>query len=132
MLFAFVAVSLLKRLMDVPKGPYVKRDGKDKFNPNFVTKLLQSFRSHPNILKLPNELFYDGELLACANKHEREKFCKWKVNFFVFAIILMVFMSGLITMNIRSGSFLRCSQTLLHLKNITGIANCECQPSFNI
>ena len=57
MLFAFVAVSLLKRLMDLPKGPYVKRDGKDKFNPNFVTKLLQSFRSHPNILKLPNELF---------------------------------------------------------------------------
>lgn len=31
-------------------------------NPNFITKLLQNFRSNSMILKLPNELFYDGEL----------------------------------------------------------------------
>lgn len=49
-----LGISLLERLMKLKL--YESR------NPNFITKLLQNFRSHSMILKLPNELFYGGEL----------------------------------------------------------------------
>ncbi|KAF8916713.1 P-loop containing nucleoside triphosphate hydrolase protein [Mucidula mucida] len=32
-----------------------------------IMKLVKSFRSHPDILRFPNEQFYDGELQACAD-----------------------------------------------------------------
>ncbi|XP_050372396.1 probable RNA helicase SDE3 isoform X2 [Argentina anserina] len=32
---------------------------------SYVTKLVRNYRCHPDILHLPNELFYGGELLAC-------------------------------------------------------------------
>ncbi|KAM1216197.1 probable RNA helicase SDE3 [Malus sylvestris] len=32
---------------------------------NYVTKLVKNYRSHPEILRLPNELFYGRELIAC-------------------------------------------------------------------
>nr|XP_057939838.1 putative helicase mov-10-B.1 isoform X1 [Doryrhamphus excisus] len=68
-------ISLLERLMkDVPL--YQKQD--DVFDNNFVTKLLRNYRSHPAILKIPNELFYDGELQACADEIKRSYFCKWE------------------------------------------------------
>lgn len=34
-----------------------------------------SFRSHPAILKVPSELFYDGELEVCAKENS---FCSWE------------------------------------------------------
>eukprot|EP00064_Thunnus_orientalis_P003812 superscaffoldBa00000326_g3823 len=34
-------------------------------------------RSHPAILKIPNELFYDGELQVCANEL-RNSYCRWE------------------------------------------------------
>ena len=30
----------------------------------YITKLVRNYRSHPEILRLPNALFYDGELQA--------------------------------------------------------------------
>lgn len=36
------------------------------------------FRSHPAILKIPNELFYDGELQACADEILRSSYCSWE------------------------------------------------------
>lgn len=33
-------------------------------NENYVTKLVQNYRCHPEILHLPSELFYNGELVA--------------------------------------------------------------------
>ncbi|KAM4610171.1 putative helicase mov-10-B.1 [Polymixia lowei] len=70
-----MGVSLLERMMkDFPL--YQKEEG--KFNDRFVTKLLRNYRSHPAILKIPNELFYDGELQTCADQIIRESYCRWE------------------------------------------------------
>lgn len=50
----FLGISLLERLMNLP--PYSTSD------PNYITMLKLNFRSHSTILKLPNELFYNGQL----------------------------------------------------------------------
>lgn len=70
-----LGVSFLERLMT--QNPlYSKKDG--KYNPQFVTKLLKNYRSHPSILKIPNELFYDNELQAVANELITHSYCKWE------------------------------------------------------
>ncbi|XP_024148851.1 putative helicase mov-10-B.2 [Oryzias melastigma] len=67
--------SLLERLMkNFPL--YQKNEG--VFNSRFVTKLLRNYRSHPAILKIPNELFYDGELQPCAEEYSRSSYCYWR------------------------------------------------------
>ncbi|XP_033825188.1 putative helicase mov-10-B.1 [Periophthalmus magnuspinnatus] len=76
-----MGLSLLERLMtDLPL--YQKTNG--VFDNRFVTKLLRNYRSHPAILEIPNELFYDGELQACADE-QRNFYCNWeylpKMNF---------------------------------------------------
>ncbi|XP_069543648.1 putative helicase mov-10-B.2 [Brachyistius frenatus] len=70
-----MGVSLLERLMK-DCSPYQKKDG--VYNNCFVTKLRRNYRSHPDILKIPNELFYDGELQVCANEDSRNCYCKWE------------------------------------------------------
>ncbi|XP_038143312.1 putative helicase mov-10-B.1 [Cyprinodon tularosa] len=70
-----MGVSLLERLMtDFPL--YQKNEG--VYNNLYVTKLLRNYRSHPVILKIPNELFYDGELQACAEEYSRNFYCNWE------------------------------------------------------
>ncbi|TGZ32242.1 putative helicase mov-10-B.1 [Temnothorax longispinosus] len=54
--------SMLERLMD-DCDPYKKQDG--KYNPNYITKLVQNFRSHENILHVSNKQFYCGDLKIC-------------------------------------------------------------------
>ncbi|XP_041860415.1 putative helicase mov-10-B.2 [Melanotaenia boesemani] len=70
-----MGVSLLERLMN--NFPLYQKNESD-FNNGFVTKLLQNYRSHPAILKIPNELFYDGELQACADEYSRNFYCSWE------------------------------------------------------
>ncbi|KAK6130159.1 hypothetical protein DH2020_036075 [Rehmannia glutinosa] len=41
-------------------------------NENFMTKLVRNYRTHEAILRLPSDLFYDGELLPC--KEENSSF----------------------------------------------------------
>lgn len=43
--------------------PYKKQDG--KYNPNYITKLVQNYRSHKSLLYLSNKQFYDEELKIC-------------------------------------------------------------------
>ncbi|XP_054905535.1 putative helicase mov-10-B.1 [Poeciliopsis prolifica] len=70
-----MGMSLLERLMtDFPL--YQKSGG--VYNNSFVTKLLRNYRSHPAILKIPNELFYEGELQACAEEYSRNFYCRWE------------------------------------------------------
>lgn len=45
------------------------------FNPLLVTQLLNNYRAHPALLKLPSEMFYDGTLVPCADK---TRFVNWK------------------------------------------------------
>ncbi|KAF6075225.1 Mov10 RISC complex RNA helicase [Phyllostomus discolor] len=67
--------SLLERLLT--HNPLYKK-GATGYNPQFITKLLCNYRSHPTILDIPNRLYYEGELLACANIMDRERFCHWE------------------------------------------------------
>ncbi|OCT94290.1 putative helicase MOV-10 [Xenopus laevis] len=71
-----LGISFLERLMT--QNPiYSKKDG--MYNPQFVTKLLKNYRSHPSILKIPNQLFYDNELQAVANEMITHCYCKWEM-----------------------------------------------------
>lgn len=54
--------SLLERLMSLPD--YVETNHKAR-GITYV-KLTKNYRNHPAILKLPNQLFYKGELESCA------------------------------------------------------------------
>ncbi|XP_058491151.1 putative helicase mov-10-B.2 isoform X1 [Solea solea] len=68
-------VSLLERLM---KECPLYRKQENAFDSRFVTKLLRNYRSHPDILHVPNELFYDGELQCCADEYLRNSYCSWQ------------------------------------------------------
>ena len=52
---------MLERLMNTEL--YKKRNG--KYNPFFITKLVKNYRSQKAILRIPNKLFYENELIAC-------------------------------------------------------------------
>lgn len=71
--------SLMERLMRTLE-PY-KRFSKPKdgqyYDVRVLTKLVKNYRSHPEILIVPNKLFYDGELEPFADKSSREQLCGW-------------------------------------------------------
>ncbi|XP_023659848.1 putative helicase mov-10-B.1 isoform X3 [Paramormyrops kingsleyae] len=72
-----LGLSLLERLMQY-NPLYQKAEQSGKFDSRFVTKLLQNYRSHPDILHIPNELFYDSELQVFADRKLRESCCQWE------------------------------------------------------
>ncbi|XP_006895773.1 PREDICTED: putative helicase MOV-10 isoform X2 [Elephantulus edwardii] len=67
--------SLLERLLTYNN---LYKKGSGGYNPQFITKLLRNYRSHPTILDIPNQLYYEGELQACADVMDRERFCRWE------------------------------------------------------
>lgn len=48
--------------------PCIPDPNSHKFNQCFVTKLLKNFRSHRDLLKLPSDMFYEGELIFAAGR----------------------------------------------------------------
>ncbi|KAK7146112.1 hypothetical protein R3I93_013748 [Phoxinus phoxinus] len=70
-----LGLSLLERLMTQNE---LYQKGTTGYDNRYVTKLLRNYRSHPSILKVPNELFYDGELLPCANEISSNQYCSWE------------------------------------------------------
>ncbi|KAK7884271.1 hypothetical protein WMY93_027394 [Mugilogobius chulae] len=70
-----MGLSLLERLMT--NFPLYQKNN-DMFDNRFVTKLLRNYRSHPAILEIPNELFYERELQACADEYQRNFYCNWE------------------------------------------------------
>ncbi|XP_072537725.1 putative helicase mov-10-B.2 [Salminus brasiliensis] len=70
-----LGLSLLERLMT--KNPLYQK-GDTGFNTRYVTKLLRNYRSHRSILKIPNEMFYDGELQPCADEYSANLYCHWE------------------------------------------------------
>ena len=57
---------MLERLMDFCEVYQKGLDG--KYDPNFITKLVKNYRSHENILQIPNQMFYENELVACGGE----------------------------------------------------------------
>ncbi|KAL7306878.1 hypothetical protein TKK_0001038 [Trichogramma kaykai] len=58
--------SMMDRLMSME--PYAKQQQlHDTYDPRYITKLVRNYRSHPDIIKIPNELYYDNELVACGD-----------------------------------------------------------------
>lgn len=58
-------ISYIDRLM---KCELYKVDANSgKFNEKYIVQLVKNYRSHEAILKIPNELFYGGKLVAKAN-----------------------------------------------------------------
>ncbi|KAJ8386394.1 hypothetical protein AAFF_G00170990 [Aldrovandia affinis] len=72
-----LGLSLLERLM-TQNSLYQKDEVTGQFNRRFVTKLLRNYRNHPAILKIPNELFYEGELQVHADEILRNSYCSWE------------------------------------------------------
>ena len=74
--------SLLERLSELPA--YMRRGASggggnnDRYETKLVTKLVQNYRSHPAILKLPNERFYDGDLVASAEEMRMKCLERWE------------------------------------------------------
>ena len=72
--------SLLERLIQLP--PYQRCDGVEQseshYDTRFMTKLIHNYRSHEAILELPNELFYDGDLIVAADAMRRRRFSDWE------------------------------------------------------
>eukprot|EP01118_Nematostelium_gracile_P014188 TRINITY_DN547_c0_g1_i1.p1 TRINITY_DN547_c0_g1~~TRINITY_DN547_c0_g1_i1.p1 ORF type:complete len:947 (-),score=253.68 TRINITY_DN547_c0_g1_i1:81-2921(-) len=48
------------------------------YNPLYITKLVENYRSHPDILKPPNDYFYQGDLIPKAAQFISESFCNWE------------------------------------------------------
>lgn len=59
-----------------------------QFNHNYITQLVQNYRSHPEILKIPNELFYENALIAVTSPgkyvHSVQIHAMQKTNEFLF------------------------------------------------
>lgn len=59
-----------------PAGPVVGAVA--PYDGRLVTKLVRNYRSHEAILRLPNELFYDGDLAPCADRIRSHNLVDWE------------------------------------------------------
>ena len=62
---------------------YARKDSDENeegeiYDSRVLTKLIRNYRSHPAILKLPNEMFYDNELQVYANEAVRNELSRWE------------------------------------------------------
>ncbi len=74
-----LGVSLLERLMQ--SGPHAAavdiHGSADSFNPAFVEMLTHNYRSHAQLLAVPNARFYGGALEARADEDESSRLAGW-------------------------------------------------------
>ncbi|GIL67707.1 hypothetical protein Vafri_21028 [Volvox africanus] len=81
-------VSLMEYLMDASDGPYVRQIDNPQqpssapvlgsYPSAYITKLLQNYRSHPDILRVSNAAFYDNELIPAANADIVNGMLQWE------------------------------------------------------
>lgn len=77
----FMGRSYMERLLITSpayKEEDSERDHETTYPPDLVTMLIRNYRSHPEILKLPNDLFYDGKLQACGERLATHSMAKWE------------------------------------------------------
>lgn len=58
--------------------PYMLESNNNKYRHELVTLLVNNYRSHPDILKLPNEMFYRNELKPRGDKFTTHSMTKWE------------------------------------------------------
>lgn len=63
---------MLERLIDTKV--YEKLPDSNDHNPNVLTKLLFNYRSHPAIIAMSNNLFYNGDLIAKGNISKQDQY----------------------------------------------------------
>lgn len=68
-------VSLMERALKSPN--YQINETTGKFNANYITQLLDNFRSHPAILQFSNVMFYESKLRAKIEEPERSLGTTW-------------------------------------------------------
>lgn len=54
---------------------YSRNNLAGQYHEGFITQLVKNYRSHPQILKIPNELFYDNKLEPMAAQSNSLLFC---------------------------------------------------------
>lgn len=64
-------ISYIDRLMNCELYKVDVNSG--KYNQKYIVQLVKNYRSHNAILRVPNELFYGGKLVAKANKGKYAK-----------------------------------------------------------
>lgn len=69
-------IGLGRSLMDRLMATTFYIPGTSNFKSNAYSKLLRNFRSHENILRVPNDLFYEGELISSA----KLEYVNWALN----------------------------------------------------
>ena len=72
--FLKLPISMIERLMDFD---LYKRDARGIFNSRYVVQLTKNYRSHPKLLKVPNELFYENRLEPCADIARTHQMSRW-------------------------------------------------------
>ncbi|XP_077506018.1 putative helicase MOV-10 isoform X2 [Amblyomma americanum] len=68
-----LGVSLLERLINMPA---YQKNGQQ--SSHMMTKLLRNFRSHGDLLHVPNEMFYNSELQAYADEATSKSMLLWE------------------------------------------------------
>jgi superfamily I DNA and/or RNA helicase len=68
-------VSYMERIAN--RQVYTK-DSSNQLSILLITKLIRNYRSHPSILKLPNEMFYGGELIAAGDPLKTHEMTRWE------------------------------------------------------
>eukprot|EP00977_Amphora_coffeiformis_P005586 scaffold1171_cov177-Amphora_coffeaeformis.AAC.16 len=79
-------MSYMERLTRYPA--YKKQKSTGEYFPGLITMLRRNYRSHESIIRLPNEMFYDGDLSCHADQATSHNMCQWehlpRVDFPVF------------------------------------------------
>lgn len=67
--------SLIARLMN--RESYQRNAITNAYSSRMLTQLLQNFRSHPDIINISNDLFYDSELVPKAPIELTDRYLGW-------------------------------------------------------
>jgi helicase MOV-10 len=76
-----MGVSYMERLLKTSPAYRISDSQEDQdilYPPELVTMLVRNYRSHPAILKLPNEMFYNDKLIACGDRLTTHSMAKWE------------------------------------------------------
>lgn len=66
---------MIERLMN--SKPYQRNAVTKQYCSRMLTQLLQNFRSHPHIINISNDLFYNGVLVPSAPIEKTHLFLNW-------------------------------------------------------